>query len=321
MLFLIAYGARALGLVAQSRLRGYLEVILHIGAHRTGTSSLQTALNRNKNNLTKNRVAYWGPGDTRGGLLSGLLGRSGTDHAKNLIARNQGAVAIEMDRLQDQGIATLLVSEENILGAMLDNLKSGLLYPGLTARLEAFSLLFGRKLVRVAVAIRPYGPYWASVLAYGIRTGRAPLDEAGLDRLVTQPRHWRQVITDVASAFPNAEIVVWDFDRLIGHPEQQYRLLTNGRGRINPMRRRCNATPDRASLRGLLTDRGQHDAATAIADGNGRYMPFGAHHLTAFDGQYRDDISWLRVRSADRVRFERAAPQVAAKTQIKWGLG
>ena len=72
MFLLIAY---VLGCLAPAAQKGLwrMEVILHIGAHRTGTTSLQRAVQRNRKKLADNGVAFWGAQITRGGRFSGLL--------------------------------------------------------------------------------------------------------------------------------------------------------------------------------------------------------------------------------------------------------
>lgn len=305
MLLLIAYWAGVLPPVARKGLRVFLEVILHIGAHRTGTTSLQRALQQNRHNLKKNGVVVWGPRETRDGLFSGLLGGAGQDDAamQRLIDRNRGAIRMEMQRLKGQGMTTLLVSEENILGSMRTNLRSRFLYPGLQERLGRFSAVFGASLKRVGMAIRPYQDYWASALSYAIRAGHAPLCEDDLDRLVTQPRNWQRVIGEVAAACPQAKIAVWEFGHLIGRPQAQFRLLMGGQGWIKPMAERHNASPGREVLRALLIERGDPAAAAVIAPGDGAYRPFGDHHNAAFLAQYQTDLAWLRGRSTGEISF------------------
>jgi len=307
MIPLIAYLVGRLARPARKGLWGFLEVILHIGAHRTGSSSLQKALQRNRQNLRKNGVAVWGPQDTRGGLFSGMLrqARPGDQARTRLIERNRGLIAIELERLKTRGIKTLLVSEENIIGSMIGNLRTGLLYPGLEARLAPFASVFRGHLCRVGLAIRPYGSYWASVLGYGLRTGRMLPDAEMLDHLAAQPRPWRRVVADVARAFPGSSVVVWEFDRLIGRPQAQYRLLTNGaRGWIPPMAEKCNASMGRAELRTLLEARCMADRAAEIAPGDGPYQPFSAHHLVLFEEQYSTDLDWLRAQGGGGVRLD-----------------
>jgi len=110
-------------------------------------------------------------------------------------------------------------------------------------------------------------------------------------------------------------VTVWDFDRLIGRPEEQYRLLTGGRGRIRASSRVMNKTPGRARLRRVLRDRGLGEAARQIAAGDGSYRPFGPHHALALAGQYGADLDWLRARGRAReLRFDEGRAEAPART-------
>jgi len=319
MLIWIAYDATR-------KARSLLEVILHIGAHRTGTTTLQRNLQQNHHNLMKNGLTVWGPRITRGGLFSGLLRgpEAQGDETARLIARNKGVIRIEMDRLASSGQKAVLVSEENILGGIRANLRRSLLYPGLEARLSGFSDVFGPVCSRVGITIRPYEQYWSSAMAHAIPTGHRVLTEDDLDRLVTQPRSWRRVICDVANAFPRAEIAVWEFGRMVGKPAAQLRILTGGaRGfQMRPNDRRHNASPGRDALRAVLADRGGNYAAL-IASGDGRYMPFGAHHVEAMQARYADDLAWLRGVAVGRLRFVEQVEKIGLPPHkhVKRGFG
>ena len=292
--------SRALGWPATAifarGVRHLVEVILHIGAHRTGTTSLQRALNRNRRNLIQNRVAYWGPGVTRSGRFSGLLRGPGLEAGETArrIARDRGVIALELQRLQARGLEALLISEENILGSMGANLRSGLLYPGLAERLGRFRAAFGDRCTRIGLAIRPLDAYWASALAYGLEAGVARFGAGTAAQLAGQPRNWRQVIADIAGAFPAAELLVWEFDRLKGRPNAQYRLLSGRRGSILGSGHAHNASPGRAALRALLAERGSNAEAARIGTGDGRFMPFSARQRESLAWRYQQDIDWLR---------------------------
>ncbi len=301
MLLLITYLAQ--------RGMGFLDVILHIGAHRTGTTSFQRALQQNQHDLVKSGVTFWGPRTTRSGRFSGLLGPKKPETEK-LVERNRGVISIEIARLEKAGQKTLLVSEENILGSMRANLRATRLYPGLDERLSRFASVFGPVCRQIGLTIRPYEDYWSSTMAYAIKAGHQVFDEEGLDRLVTQPRSWRNVVSDVATAFPKARVTVWEFDRLIGKPQSQYRLMAGRRGRLRPMNERHNVSPGRDMLREVLNLRGDERAVQTIATGDGRYMPFGEHHLGAFQAQYQADLVWLRGQpTADFTFVEETEPE------------
>ncbi|NOX72721.1 MAG: hypothetical protein GXP03_03540 [Alphaproteobacteria bacterium] len=284
---------------------GLLEVILHIGAHRTGTTSFQRALQQNQHNLSKNGVVVWGPRITRGGRFSGLLRgmNSEAGETERLVNRNKGVIAIELERMDKARQHSLLVSEENILGSMVANLSATRLYPRLDERLARFTHAFGSACTIIGLAIRPYEDYWASSMAYAIKAGHPVLGPDDLDRLVTQPRGWRRVVGDVAAAFPKAQIKVWEFSRLIGRPQAQYRLLAGRRGRLRQTDGHHNASPGLESLREILKLRGDLDALKALGDGQGRFQPFGAHHIDAFQAQYAEDLAWLRNPPKQDFRF------------------
>jgi hypothetical protein len=297
MIALIAYLAqRGLGL---------LEVILHIGAHRTGTTTFQRALQQNQHNLSKNGVVVWGPRITRGGRFSGLLRGMDSDarETERLVKRNAGIISIELDRMDKARQHSLLVSEENILGSMGANLSATRLYPRLDERLARFGQAFGDAVKTVGLTIRPYEDYWASSMAYAIKAGHPVLGPDDLDRLVTQPRGWRRVVGDVAAAFPRAEIKVWEFGRLIGRPQAQYRLLAGRRGRLRQTDGHHNASLGMEGLREILKLRGDLAALRLLGDGQGAFQPFGDHHIDAFQAQYAEDLAWLRNPPKQDFRF------------------
>lgn len=300
--------------------RWFLEVVLHIGAHRTGTTSFQRALHQNQHNLIKSGVTVWDPRITRAGRFSGLLGPQKPETGK-LLKRNLGVLMFEMDRLADIGQKTLLVSEENLMGSMRANLRQTRLYPGLEDRMARLAGVYGSVCQKIGLCIRPYEDYWASAMAYAIKAGHRVLDEDGLDRLVTQPRSWRNVVSDVAKAFPNAEVIVWEFDRFIGRPNAQYRLLAGNIGRLQPMAERFNASPDKSVLREVLSLRGDQTGIAEIGLENGRYAPFGAHHLVAFQAQYQEDLDWLRGRPRAEFDFIEQAPMPDAPVHRLAGGG
>ncbi len=300
MLALLAYVAGHAVLLA-GRGRQLLEVVLHIGAHRTGTTALQRRLSEQRAALQRQGIALWTPEITRSHLFDGLTDgpEVAPDTTMRRLRRSTAIIAIEMERLNADGFDRLLISEENILGSIRRNLRMQSLYPDLAHRLSRFSRVFGQSCRRIGLCIRPYDDYWSSALAYAIRAGADVPDPLQLERLATQPRGWRQVVSDVAHAFPRAEIVIWEFDRLIGRPHAQFRLLTGGRGRIprgaGPWaERRINAAPHRDALRNHLIARGKHGAAAHIAPGEGRYQPFPAHLRRLLGERYLADINWLR---------------------------
>ncbi len=285
-----------------------MDVVLHLGAHRTASTTLQAFLSRNAGPLQRRGVVSWGPARTRSGLLAGLMRHPGQANlmSERRSARSSGLVRLEMERLARAGAATLIVSEENMIGTVRGNLAEAALYPGLDVRLIRFRAGFADRCSRVALAIRSYEGYWASGLAYGVaRGGRIP-NRARLDRLVAQPRRWRDVIREVAQTFPAAEVVVWPFERFAGRPEAQLALMT---GRpvavegLSGLRDWANRSPGLDRLREVAGLRLIGPAEGDLPPGPGRWMPFDTDQRARLAKAYQDDLDWLRSGADGFARF------------------
>jgi hypothetical protein len=200
-----------------------MRVILHLGAHRTASTTLQKTLGANSARLGDAGIAYWGPRRTRGGLFDGLIGPSST--------RDAGAQGKAMRRVSRRladaeaaGTRILFVSEENALGTMRHALASGVPYADACRRVGPVAAAFAGRDITLALAIRALDDWWASVAAYGARRGfaQAPA-EPGL-------RGWRAVIRDIAAAVPGARIVVWTYEAMAARPGAVVARLTGRDG-------------------------------------------------------------------------------------------
>ena len=275
-----------------------MDVILHLGAHRTGTTTFQAYLRRNRRALADLRIAVWEPDLLRNGFTTGLTGpdRPATPAQMRRAERSVGLIRLETERLRRAGADRLLVSEENMIGSVRDNLARTALYPEVIPRLARFSPAFAARCSRVVIGIRSYDRFWASALAYALPNGVRLPDRARLDRLVTQPRRWKQVITDIAATFPGAECMVVPFEAVAGQPEVQLAaMLGEPVPRLADARRWLHPSPSRDMLRQVLRDRGERDAAQRIPGGGGPWQPFAPEHVAAMQAQYAGDLDWLRA--------------------------
>ena len=276
-----------------------MDIILHIGAHRTATTTLQQFLLRNRTELREAGVAVWGPEQTRNGLFAGLIQgpQSVTPQEERRGARSCGVISIELARLRKSQCRQLIVSEENMIGSVRNNLHLSRLYPEISQRLLRFHRSFDGTVRRIGISVRSYETYWASCLSYGLGQGHPLPSGDVLDRLVTQPYRWRDVIVEVARLFPGVEIVVWPFERFAGRPEAQLAMLTDGvriRVPLPGAREWINPSPRRDKLRMILSMRGEADLCAFVPEGDGRWMPFDADQQDALRTQYRADLAWLR---------------------------
>lgn len=281
----------------------HLDVILHIGAHRTGTTSLQGWLLQNEDALRGCAVACWGPDRTRAGLFAGLIKRPDaiTAEDERQARRSVTRIRMEMDRLRDAGCTRLIVSEENILGSMLNNIDMLTLYPDARARLDRFAEAFDGTVTGLVLAMRRYDLWWSSVLSTGLGRGADLPDAASLDRVAHHPRGWSRLVDVLAEAFPGVRRSVWPFEALAGQAQAQVQGLIGGplpAGLYLPARPR-NASPGPAALAALAAARGQA-LPSGPADA-GRWMPFSPSQRALMATRYDHDLAVLRNRAGQGI--------------------
>ena len=276
---------------------GQMEICLHLGAHRTASTSFQVFMNANRKALTRQRVSIWGPGRTRSGLFAGLVRDPNLLQAddEELGARSIGRIKMELARVQNNDMTRLVISEENMIGTMGHNFKRSRLYGQAAARLKRFAPAFSGHKLRIGLAVRSYDSYWASALAFRIKSG-SPLPETDqLDLLTTQLRRWRHVISDIADTFPEAELAVWSFEAWSNQPQRQLGALIGGSaphdlkggGATN------NASLSAAEIGEIARERGQSDIADKLERQIGRYQPFDPDQIHKLRQDYATDIDWL----------------------------
>lgn len=293
-----------------------VEICLHLGAHRTGSTGLQVLLNSQRPALNRAGIAYWGPERTRAGLLAGLVkspdGVSVRDERLGL--RSCGRLRMEFARLEQSGRQQLIISEENLIGTMAQNLASVRLYGQVAGRLTRVAPAFEGRSLRISVAIRSYDLHWASQLAFRVKAGANLPSVGDLDRLVTQPRRWRDVIADIEATFPTASIVVWPFEGWVANPAPLIASLLGRSIALSPMAKphKSNASASAIELAEIAAERGELDEAVRLASlGQGaRYMPFDAEQAWKLQQDYRADIGWLEAGAYNSPRVTYLNPTV-----------
>ena len=271
-----------------------MEIILHIGAHRTASTSFQHYLRQNAQALMRQGLAVWEPRNTRKGTLSGVIPLAWAGPEDRQFKRAKWRVKLRLAAEAKAGARQVIVSDENMLGAPRANLRSERLYAEAGARVERFNAAFDGGAGKIVINIRSQASYWSSVLAFGVTRGHKLPVEADLDRLVTQPRTWRHIVRDVAEAAPGVPIEVVTYEEFGGMPEKKLALATGLTGLPTTHARAWrNRAPDLVEIRAALADRGV--AKARWPEGIGRWHPFNAAQTAALEEVYQDDLFWLRA--------------------------
>jgi len=266
-----------------------MQVIVHLGAHRCATTSFQDYLRFNASALAEKGLEVWGPDRTRHGLYHGILPEPSVTPAAKGAKRAKGRLKMRLDQSCSAGVKKLLISDENMMGSMRENLRLGGLYDGIGERLARFHEAFDGRVSILAVNLRSLEAYWTSVLTYAVARGHCVPTGRQLDRLLESTRSWRDVLTDIACSMPGVDIRVLPFETFGGRPEVQLELLTGLKGPRESARMRHAASPRLEELRAMMST----SAARALPDGEGRWRPFDEVQTAALRERYADDLMWL----------------------------
>ena len=181
-----------------------------------------------------------------------------------------------------------------MIGDLRLNLREARFYSTIRDRMMRYNRAFGGKVSRVVLSVRSLEHYWSSAMAHGVRRGFHLPQDKGLERILSGDRHWRALITDLAVAMPDADVVVYPFEDYIGRPDVQLTLMT---GRENVPRKHTriwsNPAPELSHLRQALADRGHQP--DKLPDGEGRWQPFNTEQIAILRKAYAADINWLRA--------------------------
>ncbi|MDZ7709845.1 MAG: hypothetical protein U5K36_07040 [Roseovarius sp.] len=273
-----------------------MDIILHLGAHRTATTSLQHHAQARAPALAARGVAFWGPPVTRGGLMAGVIPAPGGHPDAAQAGRARGRIALRVAQAHDAGATRIVVSDENMLGAPRTCLRRHRLYPGAGERMARIGHAFGGRITRAVLSIRAQDAWWDSVLAFAVARGHRLPSRGDLDRMVTGARQWRDVIADLACALPGADIVILPHEQFATRPAARLAQMTGHADAPAAGREAADwrgRAPDLDALRRAVAARGGDPAR--LPDGTGRWHPFDEAQAAALKEAYDDDLVWLRA--------------------------
>lgn len=279
-----------------------MELILHLGAHRTGSTAFERMLE--SADLAGAGAALWGNARVR--AIPGFQEGVGAE-----------AFAAEWAGQAAQGTGRLVICDENILGTMLGNLMAGALYPDLPMQLARYARLFPAPPRRIGLGIREPASYWTSCWSFVARRRWVPGVAETAPRIAAHPRGWADVVADLRAAFPHAAILVWPHEGLDRRlPATAARLLDLPETLFTAPASRINAAHAPGYLPAILRLRAAEPAMTeeAMRAALSRevpepgYSPFTPDQRAALAGRHARDLDLLRQGHAGALLLEEPHP-------------
>lgn len=279
------------------RSRDRLPVHLHVGAHKTGTTSIQDALAANREALAGRGVLYLPREEGRPHFHKALRGRHRS--ARRTIA------AMRKGRAH---AARLVLSEENLAGRLADMTERGTLYPCVGRRIARLhrEVLHGAP-IRVFFCIRSFDTFLPAVWSELIRQDRFRSFDEFLAAVDMERLSWAPVIRALADAVGEKNLVVWDFDRFVAAPARFAGLIAGVEAEILAMPAEASrpsvsaaAVEHLTGLRGRMTDEAirehVHEAEERFPRPQyPRFAPFDGEATAALRARFAGDQAAIRA--------------------------
>lgn len=274
-------------------LAGVHEVRIHVGAHKTATTHLQRTLARHRSVLRDLGIDFIAPRELRQGVQQHLL-RSWLPGARVRAYRDALKLILT-------GAPVVAISEENLLGNVLDALK-----PEPYPRLERFAGTMARAVAgppgQPFVAIRSFDRFWASCYVEALRLGNTPPPLEALCRLARQPPSWLRVCRRLRRIWPERPLTVWRYDDYDARSAASAFLGRDPGPLPGVARAARRASPSDEGVRLALAASGDKEAVGAIfrahpASSGEPFRPFGSAETAALRDAYARD---LEILAADR---------------------
>lgn len=185
---------------------------VHLGAHRTGTSSFQMMLAENRDLLEQAGydLAYPGRDDIPRGDL-----RLRLPHPRNLDQWESEFLPMatqELQRLATPNSHAMILSEENIPGRMI-HFPAGQFYPAAEMRLQTLAMAARAPVLRAVLVVRDYAGLYISAYRKRAEDNKSPPFEEGRQNMLRMDRGWPDLVRLVLKYLKVQELVVIDYAR------------------------------------------------------------------------------------------------------------
>jgi hypothetical protein len=193
-------------------------LILHLGAHKTATTYLQSILAANRLKLSQAGVGFL-PLDQVRHEVTGQLAH-GKISAPSLVERFSSP---------DHPLPSVICySDENLLGTCPQMVAQQRIYPTAGRLPRAIAKHIGEVDTTVCLCIRSHSTFLVSVWAEALRAGLFVPFPQYIEKAINNEPSWLPIIDAVQEALPWSRVVVWQFEHLRALHAEIISALTGG---------------------------------------------------------------------------------------------
>lgn len=295
-----------------------MDIVLHLGAHKTASTYIQKRLSRSHGRLKRHKVCFHGPKSLRP-MLSKAQGDDQNPSSRLAYDRRRDCLTQLIEREEAAGTHRLVLSEEQFLGSLRDMLMGCDFYQDAGERMACIAEVLEDRPVHIMLSVRGYADFLASIYGQVIRGWRfMPFDDTLRANLLGHRLGWSDLIDTINERFPSAtQITLWryeDFDRIeenvlstLAGPVAQVVKPLAGQPMAAPSQETIDWLHARAA-QGCPPDQETVNSAYDAAPkdrGYPAFDPWTPQERSYLDARYRQDLIWLyRLRACTWLRAE-----------------
>lgn len=185
------------------------ELCLHLGAHKTATTWLQTRLEAGQAALREAGIGY-APLD----VFRADFTVPFTDYFWHRIPAHRDAAQARMRAWLDAAPSRFIASDENLIGDCDEIVRTGQCYPDLAPKLAALAETLPRPPARVVLVVRSYATFFASVYGESLRNGPFRAFDPIRHRFLQEDGQWLRVTGALVRAFGEDAVRVIRFEQV-----------------------------------------------------------------------------------------------------------
>lgn len=187
------------------------KIILHLGAHKTATTTLQKTLVNNQKLLSEQGILapqLRGFRDNISVNLRSLRFHKAADWSLQRVLQNSYSDA------EISSATRIILSDENIIGYSDHIFNKAGFYTDIGKRCRLFQKWLGQPPDTVLFTIRPYGDFFLSAYSQWIGLDNKFVSRAAAQKSVMAlTRGWDDIVADLRAAFPQSKLVITQYQR------------------------------------------------------------------------------------------------------------
>ncbi len=188
-----------------------MRTIVHIGAHRTGTTSIQTALSENSDRLHDEGITAITAVGAREILFDPLQKYAESQDETKKQYRDSLSIIFDQINKVSKNSSTLIYSEENLTGDMDVVFEGHPFGARAVENLEALSEFIGDDF-EIVLSIREYASYFNSIFTYKYGKSLFHSFDHYRDMFLTCKSGWYDLTSRLQKKFPKTMITIVPFE-------------------------------------------------------------------------------------------------------------